>query len=298
MIKWTWLYESYPFEQSANEKWKTILIISFLLSLIFVFLQPFGFYPLAKGYLLMGGYLLITLACLSVNYFSLPFFLSVTQSENNYSVRHLILFSAYNFILIGCWNHVFNSLYIRRDPLFLIGGYEILITVVRTLIVGLLASGIYALIRYNLITRQHLQLSQELNQKLQRQLHDRQFEGKEVIEMTLEDKTVLFPRDQLIYISSEGNYLAFYFKESKRPVLHRGRLKEMEKILENYPEFFRCHRSLIINLNYIESSKGNSQGLSLQLRHIDEYLPVSRPNIKALRRILDKESGRDTPFVT
>lgn len=277
----------YPFEQSAKEKWHTVIITSLLLSLIILFLQPYGFYPFSKG-LIYVGYLVIGLVCLTINYFSISYFFPKVLSENHWTIWKLILFSAYNFIFIGLWNHVFNALVIRNDPLFLINANEIGITLVRTLMLGLLASGIYALFRYNLNTRQHLQLSQELNQKLQRQLRASQLQGEPTIDLVMENKSVSFFRDQLIYINSEGNYLAFHLKGSKTPILYRERIKTIEKSLAPYPEFFRCHRSIIINLNFVESSKGNSQGLALKLFHTDKDLAVSRSNIKALRRILEK----------
>ncbi|MEM7382486.1 MAG: LytTR family DNA-binding domain-containing protein [Bacteroidota bacterium] len=154
--------------------------------------------------------------------------------------------------------------------------------------------------KLNTLLRQHLQISQNLNQKLQKELTESPISKEEVIDLEIENREVRFNRKNLLFISSEGNYLAFHFLKdhTKTSALYRGRLKKLEEDLENYPEFFRCHRSLIININHVESTKGNSQGLSVKLLQHDDFLPVSRPNIKELRRQMNRNWGLNSPFIT
>ena len=77
----------------------------------------------------------------------------------------------------------------------------------------------------------------------------------------------------------------FYLKDDKvNQQLIRGRIKQMEIDLKPYKEFFRCHRAFIINLKYIASTTGNSQGLKLKLSPTDQPIPVSRGNVKKLKQ--------------
>ena len=82
------------------------------------------------------------------------------------------------------------------------------------------------------------------------------------------------------------------FKEEQKTTqqLFRGRIKNMEEALMHYPEFFRCHRSFIVNLKFVESTRGNSQGLSIRLFAENNRLPVARSNIKQLKLRLEKVS--------
>ena len=294
MISRTFFEVAYPFEHTAIEKWNTILITSTFLSLILLLLQPFGFVPIARLQL-YSGYMAIAFLILPINYFSFPRFFPALFEDSVWSVSRAFLFLAYNFLLIGIWNHIFNALIVKNDPVLLVSGLELANSILKTLALGSIVSCFIILIRYNIITRKHLQVSQDLNQDLKTQLIFVQppVDETEVIELELEKKSVTIPRNKLKFISSEGNYLAFHFQEEKKTQsqLFRGRIKQMEEALMDYPEFFRCHRSFIVNLKFIESTRGNSQGLSIKLYDENDRLPVARSNIKQLRLRLKRNSN-------
>ncbi|SFQ11004.1 LytTR family transcriptional regulator [Flavobacterium akiainvivens] len=83
----------------------------------------------------------------------------------------------------------------------------------------------------------------------------------------LKNKTRLY-LDKLMYIKADDHYLNFTPSEGKGHFL-RGKLSEIEKELP--PNFIKCHRSYIVNTNFIKSS--NSKGILLKN---GEELPVSR----------------------
>ncbi len=285
-----WLKAPYPFEHSYREKWNTIIITSIFLSIITILLQPFGFAAISRLQV-SGSYMLIAFFSLSFNYFSIPYFFPEFFKEEKWSVKKAFFFLAYNFILIGFWNHIFNGLVIRNDPVFTASGYELMITVFRVLLIGSIASIFLILTRYNFLSRKHLQISQELNQQMQKQLSHQSFSDEKIVHFNLENKPISVVCDNLVYISSEGNYVAFHLSQSKKgvPSLFRGRIKEIEEVLSEYPIFFRCHRSYIINLNYVESTAGNSQGLAVKLNSRTEKIPVARPKIKELKYLLNQK---------
>ena len=285
MIQIKWAHYAYPFEQTPAEKWKTVFYTSIFLSMILVSLQPFGFI-LSERIELFVGFGIIGFSVLITNYFGLPYLFPKLFDDNNWSVMKAFLFLCYNFLIMGLWNHVYTNLYVRQDLLSLVSGLEITMSLSKMLLIGVLAAGLMILFRYNLLTRRHLEYAQDLNHKLQSKLYSYiPAQQKERIQITLEGKTIDILREDILYISSEGNYLGFHFKSlpNHPPKLYRGRIKNVSEILDNYPELFRSHRSYIINLKYIESTHGNSQGLSISLSGISDKLPVSRPNIKDLR---------------
>lgn len=81
--------------------------------------------------------------------------------------------------------------------------------------------------------------------------------------------------DQLMFVKSEGNYLEIHL-HGKKPskTLIRSTLKDLEALLNTYPNMIKTHRSYLVNSNYIESITGNAQGY--QLHFSDYVVPVSR----------------------
>ena len=284
---------SYPFERTPKEKWNTILFVSVSLSLIILLLQPFGFIPIGH-FQLSIGYLFSALLVLPINYLSFPYFFPRLFEERDWTVSKAYLFLMFNFLSIGFWNHIVHSLIHKNDPVLFLSGLELSIMVLKTLIVGGAASFFFILFRYNIITRKNLQFSQDLNDELKQQLNYalHSESADDLIEVTLENKVFSFPRHKLKYISSKGNYLTFYFDEEGKKGFQmlRGRIKHMEESLKDYSEFFRCHRSFIVNIKFIESTRGNSQGLSIRLLEDSELIPVARTNIKELKLQLEKVS--------
>jgi hypothetical protein len=85
--------------------------------------------------------------------------------------------------------------------------------------------------------------------------------------ITLKDKTKLYLND-LMYIKAEDHYLHAFVNDGKNHLV-RGKLSQI--LLELPPNFAKCHRSYIVNTNYIQSVH---QGFVI-LKNKDE-IPVSR----------------------
>ncbi|MEM7186911.1 MAG: LytTR family DNA-binding domain-containing protein [Bacteroidota bacterium] len=291
MINWNWLQTSYPFEHAVSDKRNTILSLSLFASLILLLLQPYGFVPMNQM-VMSAGYLVISVGLFALNFYGFPKAFPQWFEESKWSVQRALLFLLYNFFVIGLWTHVFRALVIKNDIAYLISGEELLVGLGKIMGIGLGASVLLILIRYNVLARKHLQVSQELNRQLREELHQlAPISAEETIELLLENKSVVFKRAELNYIKSEGNYVSLHLAsvENRTPKLYRARMKETEEALAKFPEFFRCHRSFLINLNRIESSHGNSQGLFIKVIGDTSRIPVARPNISFLRkRIADK----------
>lgn len=287
---WQWLKTDYPFEQTTREKGNTILFVSVFASLLVLLLQPFGF-SIAEQFNAFSGFLIVSTLTLVVNYYGFPYCFPSLFEERQWSVSKAFLFLLYNFIIIGFWNHIISSLLNQHTILALQSGNDLILMVFRTVAVGTIASFFLILIKYNFLARKNLQISQELNREIKNQLSIPLVKsGQKNIKLILDNKTISFEREHLIYISAEGNYIKLIFRNSinQKPQLYRSTLKQAETALEEFPEFFKCHRSFIINLNAIESSSGNSQGLSVKMAGQDLKIPVARPKIKSLKHHLDQ----------
>ncbi|MEM6807015.1 MAG: LytTR family DNA-binding domain-containing protein, partial [Bacteroidota bacterium] len=97
--------------------------------------------------------------------------------------------------------------------------------------------------------------------------------------------------DDLLYLEAMQNYVLVHHlvegKEEKE--ILRSTLSQVEAELP-IEDFYRSHRSFIVNLNQIEKVEGNAQGLKLFLKgNVPESIPVSRKKIKELKNRLSQK---------
>jgi hypothetical protein len=99
------------------------------------------------------------------------------------------------------------------------------------------------------------------------------------ITLTSENKAekVELSFDNINTIKAADNYVEIYYKhkDDYHKRLLRNTLKNIEIQLESYPNFVRCHRTYIVNLNNVNKLVKNYKGNILKLIN-NEEIPVSR----------------------
>lgn len=79
-------------------------------------------------------------------------------------------------------------------------------------------------------------------------------------------------------IKSASNYIEVIYKTydkiSRR--LIRNTIKNTEEFFSKYPTLVRCHRSCIVNKNYIQKLEKGHEGLKLVLFDYPQEIHVSR----------------------
>jgi DNA-binding LytR/AlgR family response regulator len=114
------------------------------------------------------------------------------------------------------------------------------------------------------------------------------------IELFFDNDSLQIERNKIMLITAWGNYIKVMVQTNNKPVevVKRGRIKEIEDQLISYPEFIRCHRSYILNLNFIKSIIGNAKKSDAILKDKDTRIPIARGNIKIIRESLEKQRLR------
>ena len=84
--------------------------------------------------------------------------------------------------------------------------------------------------------------------------------------------------DSIIFLESEVNYTVFYLTDGRKLLSSRN-LQVHESRLCNDPNFFRIHRSIIINMKHIEKIKLEKLSGFVYLQTGKELL-ISRRRIK------------------
>ncbi|MBO6516556.1 MAG: LytTR family transcriptional regulator [Bacteroidia bacterium] len=84
--------------------------------------------------------------------------------------------------------------------------------------------------------------------------------------------------DDLCFIRASDNYVEVHYKvaQSTEKKLLRNGLKDVALDLETKNQFFRCHKSYLVNLNRVTRISGNAQGYRLHLEGMEKRIPVSR----------------------
>lgn len=84
--------------------------------------------------------------------------------------------------------------------------------------------------------------------------------------------------DDLLAITSADNYCKLYIMSSGqlKAVILRSSLKRLDGFLDGRAQFWRCHRTAIVNLAAISEVSGTAQGYRLHLESMEETIPVSR----------------------
>jgi DNA-binding LytR/AlgR family response regulator len=62
----------------------------------------------------------------------------------------------------------------------------------------------------------------------------------------------------------------------------------MEEKLCSGHDFFRCHRTYIVNTSKIADVSGNAQGLKLEIEKTEFKIPVSRSQIPEFKKLMEK----------
>ncbi|MBE5904841.1 MAG: response regulator transcription factor [Pseudobutyrivibrio sp.] len=65
------------------------------------------------------------------------------------------------------------------------------------------------------------------------------------------DKNAKIKEDSIKYIEAEGNYVRIMLVDCSGGILQRGTIASWEKQLDGF--FVRCHKSFLVNMNYITS---------------------------------------------
>ena len=143
---------------------------------------------------------------------------------------------------------------------------------------------------------------------LQRQLRERRFEGFNQQPISLSggglepsadiriygrnktDGVYIYKVNAILYIESHDKELIITYKAQGgqvKKMIFKQSLKELEEQfnkLEANP-FYRCHKSFIINKNYINELTGNSRSASVSMKH-GIIIPISRTKMNDLKRTI------------
>lgn len=94
----------------------------------------------------------------------------------------------------------------------------------------------------------------------------------------------------ILFISSADNYVKITYRHNSdiKYKLLRNTLKNIEIQLNHFPNFLRCHRAYIVNMDFAQKVKRKYNSYFIDLKGIDTPLPVSRQYLIRIKEAIPK----------
>lgn len=127
-----------------------------------------------------------------------------------------------------------------------------------------------------------IQTKTDLSVKYDTLLENLKNDSKRIVISTKSSMYVI-PVKDIVHCQSDRNYTYFFLKDGRKIFTSRT-LKDYEEIL-GLPDFIRCHRSHLINLNYIERYDRRDGGMIVLKDGTD--IPLSRMSRQRFMDVLD-----------
>lgn len=274
------LNKPYPFNDDLKYNSKLIFFISVGVLVFLYLFQPFDLNSMAnrqKVYV-AGGLGIVTFLSLSLNLLILPSLFPGIFIKRIWSIKKEILWNIWILSTISVGYYLYYKLLgIFEIDFKMVLGFIILAIIPIT---GLIT------VSRNRILRSNLKLSEGINKKLQ--------ENK-----SIEEKLIHFESDYakdnlsikislLILIRAANNYIEIFWKEGSevRNQMIRMSLVKAEELLKEHKFIFKCHRSYMVNINFIDKIEGSIQGYKLFFENLDFSIPVSKNFAYQLKELI------------
>jgi len=270
----------YPFNDNLKHNSIIVFFISVGVPLFLLLLQPFGFslLPRQDKYFLIIGFGVITFLALSLHLLIIPSLFPKTFTTSKWNVKKEIFWNLW--ILFTILTGFFFYCEVLDVYKF---NFNLVIKLILTAIIPITA---LIIINQNRMLRSRVKFSEDINRKIQ----DHKL---------LQEKIVYFNSDYqkdslalkvnlLLFIRSANNYIEVYWKEGDnvKNQMVRCSMAYAEDLLKEHKFIVKCHRSYIVNIDFIDRFEGNLQGYKLYFDKIDFPIPVSKSFASKLQELI------------
>lgn len=265
---------------------KRALLFSWCTVLVLFVFQPFGTYEseLSYKYLRLAGYGFVTFFAVFV-----AGMIEIELSKYRQKIRYYYqLIIGLYVIIIALFNHsyfvvaIFDQWHWQNQMMFIF--YVIALAIFPVTILYLSERRSTKLIDNNDSTE-----SKSIIANPEVSITNKNFETFEV-QIIGENKTDILTLllTDIILIKSADNYCEIVTKKENVVSVNLLRIS-LSKVLAQLPEnklIVRCHRSYGVNLSLVKTSRGNANGLKLEMQLGDITVPVSRVYVDVVKQAL------------
>lgn len=110
-------------------------------------------------------------------------------------------------------------------------------------------------------------------------------ENKEIekISVMQDNKIYVIDINTIYYVEAAGHYVRVFTADKE--YISKNKITEIEYIIKN-KSFYKCHRSYIVNMEKVKEIKPWFNGTSFLVMNNNKEIPISRNNIKELKKML------------
>jgi hypothetical protein len=270
----------YPFSDDLKYNARVIFFISLGVVAFLWLFQPFDIAALEtnKKYSIIAGFGLITFLTLILYLLIIPSLFPSKFSSTAWNIKKEIMWNS--LILFTILVALF--FYTRRLGVMEFNFY----TVIKLVLTATLPISGLIIINHNRMLRSHLKIADELNKKLK----DHKTDQEKIILFTsdYQKDSLALKINSILIIRSANNYIEVFWREGSKidNQMVRCSMTSAEEVVKEYKHIFKCHRSYMVNINYIERFEGNSQGYKLFFENINFPIPVSQNSVSKLKELI------------
>ncbi len=275
------LNKKYPLYDDLRLNLRAIIGISLGVFLFLLFFQPLK--PQNPDFnnklLILAAFGVITLILLGLFRIIIPSVFPESFSKNEWTLKKEIIIN-FLFLIFNSVAFVFFSRYVGKITVT----FHVVTIIV---IISLTATVILVVINEFQFLKEQIRNFSGSSTKT-----DDEIISKENVEIEFEseNKSEYFHLflEQIILIKSADNYIEVIYKQEEKinKRLIRSTLKITEELFSKYPAMVRCHRSCIVNKNYIQKVTKGTDGLKLTLFDYPQDIHVSRQYVLKVKEAL------------
>jgi DNA-binding LytR/AlgR family response regulator len=293
------LFQPYPSQKNTSHTIFMSCVAGVCIFAIFYFIKPFGLSTASNGKAAIVGaqYGLVTLLLSALCTTLVPAVFPQWFNEKHWQVWHEIVFLFLLLFVIALGN-VWLTAYLYKQPFT---GYLFFSMFKYTVAFGMAPVVISVLVKQQNLLHKYSSEAKQIEILLKtKSPQPTVIETSNIIEIKEEiinepalitaapknftikgsnqTENLTLTETDFIFAEAADNYTTIHYLLQLAPkqVLYRMTIKNLEAQTTELPNFFRCHKSFMVNLMQVQHITGNAQGYKLQLKSSSHQIPVSR----------------------
>ncbi|MEI6347897.1 MAG: LytTR family DNA-binding domain-containing protein [Bacteroidota bacterium] len=277
------LKRSYPFNDDLKHNTKTIFIISIAVFVFLVLFQPLGLNQLSfeDKAISLAGIVIVTFVSLSINLLLVPSLFSKFLNSDGWVIWKEVLWNVWILFTISAG-------YVGYYKLLGLALFDVGVgTVVKIPLLGIVPITFLISANQARLRKFYKKNALSLNQRIEEKHSLPNITV--VFESEYQKDSLTVKITQLLNVSSAGNYIEVFWLDDENVLkkqMVRTSLLKAEKLLAKYAFIFKCHRSHLININFIDKVEGNYQGYRVFMHNSVLPIPISRNYIDKFQEII------------
>jgi hypothetical protein len=278
------LKEPFPYNGSGGNNLRSAGYFGGFITAFLLLFKPFELDKFGSGQLLIIAviYGAVTFSCIVICNIIFPRLFPAAFKESGWTTGKQILFIMATVLLVGIANYIVSPVLVdTKLNLYYAFWFQGI-----TLAIALLPVSLFILFRQNRLLKKFSEEAHEIESKLEDKkkavpvtgLINEREQNKLILTGNYQDEKISLWPHELYLVESASNYIKVYHLQKEKLVytIIRSTMKRTEELLNPYLNFFKCHRSYIINLDKVEHVEGNAQGYKVKIENHDSMIPVSR----------------------